>query len=346
MPFAKTYVDALLVNWGDRLFREPLRHVSAPQLARGILPQHASLLREKLGLTLRRAPEVMVKISNKATGAQGMGTVRRHLQYISRNGNVELEDQDGHMIAGKLELNDLLEQWHLSGWGIPQDSKRRETLNVLLSMPPGTNRQAVRDAARAFAHEIFGDGRLYVFAEHDDEAHPHVHLSVHTRGPDGRRLNPRNQDLRDWRETFARRLREYGVDANATPRMARGQTQRFPKRGAVWMVRQGTPLRFPLSAPNEETQQFLWNIHLGSLIAWHEIAKALAHSDASEDRTMAMDIADFVLQMPIRALSPNPIPQHGLMRLRHENAHNSHRAESKSDPQVDQISNPSVELDR
>ncbi|MPV57095.1 hypothetical protein CFB46_07725 [Burkholderia sp. HI2761] len=346
MPFAKIYVDALLVNWGDRLFREPLRHVSAPHLARGILHQHASLLREKLGLTLRRAPEVIVKISNKATGAQGMGAVRRHLQYISRNGNVALEDQDGHVIAGTLELNDLLEQWHLSGWGIPQDSKRRETLNVLLSMPPGTNRQAVRDAARAFAHEIFGDGRPYVFAEHDDEAHPHVHLSVHIRGPDGRRLNPRNQDLHDWREAFARRLREYGVDANATPRMARGQIQRFPKHGAVWMARQGIPLRFPPPVSNDEAQKILWNMYSAVLIAWHEIAQALAHSDASEDRTMAMDIADFVWQMPIRTLSPNPIPQHGLVRLRPENSHNSHRVGSNPEPQLDQSCNPSIELDR
>lgn len=37
--------------------------------------------------------------------------------------------------CGKQALDALIEQWHVGGWGIPQESKRRETLNVLLSMP-------------------------------------------------------------------------------------------------------------------------------------------------------------------------------------------------------------------
>ena len=87
---------------------------------------------------------------------------------------------------------------------------------MLLSMPPGTDRQAVRKAARAFAADEFGDGRRYVFAAHDDEAQPHVHLSIQVRGPGGKRLNPRKQDLQRWRERFAAQLREQGVEANAT----------------------------------------------------------------------------------------------------------------------------------
>ncbi|RQR79270.1 MULTISPECIES: relaxase/mobilization nuclease domain-containing protein [unclassified Burkholderia] len=310
MAFPKTYVDALLVNWGDRLFHEPLRHARAQHLSHWTMHRHALHLREKLAATLGHAPEVMVKISNKGGGAQGMAVVRRHLRYISRNGDVELEDQDGHRITGKTELNDLLEQWHLGGWGIPQESKRRETLNVLLSMPPGTNRQAVRDAASAFAHETFGDGRPYVFAVHDDEAHPHVHLSIHTRGPDGQRLNPRKQDLHQWRESFARQLQAYGVDANATPRIVRGQTQRFPKQAAIWMAAQGMPLRFYSPVIDEEARQVLWEAHLDTLSAWHEIAHALAHSSVPEDRAMAIDITNFVSRMPVRALSPVHTPQH------------------------------------
>ena len=93
MPFPRQYVDALLINWGDRLFHEPLRHVRAPHLPGVALPRDARRLRERLALTLRRAPEVMVKITNRASGAQGMGAVRRHLQYISRAGHVELEDR-------------------------------------------------------------------------------------------------------------------------------------------------------------------------------------------------------------------------------------------------------------
>ena len=345
MAFPRTYVDALLVNWGDRLFHEPLRHARAQHLPHWTMHRHALHLREKLVATLGRAPEVMVKISNKGGGAQGMAVVRRHLRYISRNGDVELEDQDGHVITGKTELNDLLEQWHLGGWGIPQESKRRETLNVLLSMPPGTNRQAVRDAASAFAHETFGDGRPYVFAVHDDEAHPHVHLSIHTRGPDGQRLNPRKQDLHRWRESFARQLQAYGVDANATPRIVRGETQRFPKQAAIWMAAQGIPLRFYSPVINEETRRVLWEAHLDTLSAWHEIAHTLAHSNVPDDRAMAIDIANFVSRMPIRALSPVHTPQHRCPAPQRDHSVNRAHAAYSPGLQSNEHCPPSFDMD-
>ncbi len=101
--------------------------------------------------TLDGAPEAMVKITNRASGAQGMGAVRRHLRYISRNGQVELEDQDGQIIAGAAALRDLAHVWQFGGWGIPEESSHREVFNVVLSMPAGTDREAVREAARAFA---------------------------------------------------------------------------------------------------------------------------------------------------------------------------------------------------
>ena len=307
MPFPKTYIDAMLLNWGDRLFHEPLRHVAAPNLPR--LPRRqigdeAASMRERLARTVRRTPEVMVKITNRASSVQGMGAVRRHLRYISRNGRIELEDQDGQIISGVVALRDLAEAWHLGGWGIPEESPRREVFNVLLSMPPGTDRQAVREAARAFAAEDFGDGRRYVFAAHDDEAHPHVHLSVQVRGSDGRRLNPRKQDLQRWREHFARQLREHGVDANATPRRARGQTHRYPKQAVVHMVAREEMPRYWRAVPGDAGRRAVWQAHAGVFDAWHEIARAMVNSGVAGDRAMAMDIADFVQAMPVQQHRP------------------------------------------
>lgn len=89
MSFPRVYVDELLLNWGDRLFHDPLRHVQPPRLSEWALHRDAMHLREKLMMTLRGAPEVMVKISNKASGPQGMSVVRRHLKYISRDGCVD-----------------------------------------------------------------------------------------------------------------------------------------------------------------------------------------------------------------------------------------------------------------
>lgn len=304
MPYPKIYIDAMLVNWGDRLFQEPLRHARAPRLSRAGIRDEASRMRAQIARTLRRSPEVMVKITNKAASAQGMGAVRRHLRYISRNGRVELEDQNGDRIEGVEALRDLTQAWQLGGWGIPESSTRREVFNVLLSMPPGTDRRAVRDAARDFAAQEFGDGRAYVFAAHDDEAHPHVHLSVQVRGPDGHRLNPRRKDLQRWRERFAEQLREHGVDANATPRRARGVTQRYPKPAVVHMIARGEVPRYwkPLSADTQRDAD--WVAHGGVFAAWREMAYAMARSRAREDRAMAVEMAYFVGGMPVQRDRP------------------------------------------
>lgn len=53
---------------------------------------------------------------------------------------------------------------------------------------------------------------------HTDQKHPHVHLVVKAENELGRRLHIDKQLLRDWREDFARLMREQGIAANATPR--------------------------------------------------------------------------------------------------------------------------------
>ncbi|CAG4911051.1 relaxase/mobilization nuclease domain-containing protein [Paraburkholderia saeva] len=304
MPYPKIYIDAMLVNWGDRLFQEPLRHARALRLSRVGIRDEAARMRAQIARTLRRTPEVMVKITNKAASAQGMGAVRRHLRYISRNGRVELEDQDCDRIAGVDALRELTQAWQLGGWGIPETSTRREVFNILLSMPPGTDRQAVRNAVRDFAALEFGDGRAYVFAAHDDEAHPHVHLSVQVRGPDGRRLNPRHQDLQRWRERFAEQLREHGVEANATPRRARGVTQRYPKPAVVHMIARGETPRHWAPLPTDAQRDAGWIAHGGVFAAWREMAYAMAKSRTREDRAMAVEMAYFVGAMPVQRDRP------------------------------------------
>src|SRR5262249_32280948 len=49
-----------------------------------------------------------------------------------------------------------------------------------------------------------------------------VHVVVKAVSEQGERLNIRRATLREWRRDFARYLREYGVEANATERAVRG----------------------------------------------------------------------------------------------------------------------------
>jgi hypothetical protein len=98
----------------------------------------------------------------------------------------------------------------------------REVFNIMLSMPRGTDPLIVQRTAREFAKIEFADHR-YVMVLHDHQANPHVHLSVKAESKHGHRLNPRKVDLHRWRETFAERLCEWGVDAEATRQATRGE---------------------------------------------------------------------------------------------------------------------------
>ena len=149
-----------------------------------------------------------------------------HLDYISRNGQLELETQDGAIVAGRDGVKDLA-----SNWAAEQLSDRRTRLgapfshSVVLSMPAGTDPVALRDAVRAFAVVVFASEHEYAFTLHTDTPRPHVQLSISSRGHDGKRLNPRKADLELWRQVFAEKLRERGVAAEATPRRARRHPQ-------------------------------------------------------------------------------------------------------------------------
>lgn len=61
-----------------------------------------------------------------------------------------------------------------------------------------------------------------------------MHLSVRATGHDSSRLNPRKVALHRWRETFAEKLRGYGIEAEASRQATRGETRRFEK---LWRVK-------------------------------------------------------------------------------------------------------------
>jgi hypothetical protein len=226
-------VDGVLREWGESLF---YRLPKKGQRCKTITGTHIELSRPNVSAlrsprvmkasiraAARKAPEVMVKISGSA---KGMRQARAHFDYITRDGQLSLENESGELIEGKAALQDLTNEWRYGLFGMPEVGRRRETLNIVLSMPAGTDREAVRNAAADFGRRQFGKERPYVFVAHEDEPHPHVHLCVKVLGPEGTRLNPRKADLQLWREQFAESLREHGISASATPRRARGTRQR------------------------------------------------------------------------------------------------------------------------
>ena len=221
-------------------FEEALRppvDVRRARVTPGVLGRRAAgeAARAQLMRVARRVPEVMVKITGRTRDA---GHLQRHLDYISRNGKLVLEGPDGERLEGRAAVWTLAEDWAAELAAEP--GRRRDapvSLSLVLSMPAGTDPLRVRDSARAFALATFGERFPWVFALHTDDRHPHVHLTVRMQGRDGERLNPRKADLQAWREGFARALRDRGVEAEATPRRARGVVRK-PERIAVRKLRE------------------------------------------------------------------------------------------------------------
>jgi hypothetical protein len=174
----------------------------------------------------------MVKVLPK--GATSSRAVKRHLNYVGRHGELELETDDGTRVHGDDVGEKLTEEWDLD---IEEDrlqsdlsaSRGRAPAKIvhklIFSMPPGTSPSGVLAAVRNFAREEFALKHRYAFALHTDELHPHVHVVVKATGEHGQRLNIRKATLREWRSEFARHLRDQGIAANATPRYVRGETK-------------------------------------------------------------------------------------------------------------------------
>lgn len=164
----------------------------------------------------RAAPEVMVKVKR---GGKSIGHIVAHLDYITRNGQLNGETERGEIVQGKEHVRAIVDEWASQPESVMPGS--RNTINTILSMPPGTEPEGVRLAVREFARQELSNYQ-YVFVLHTDDSHPHVHLSIRTLGVDGRKLDPRKDDLQVWREVFAEKLRAQGIDAQATYRPSRG----------------------------------------------------------------------------------------------------------------------------
>ncbi|HEX5206562.1 MAG TPA: relaxase/mobilization nuclease domain-containing protein [Steroidobacteraceae bacterium] len=186
---------------------------------------------EQIRRTIKRTPEVIVKVTG---GGTTPSAVAAHFAYISRRGKLEIETDEGERIAGTDAQRTFLSGWHLElsagQYRGPRDQRTeaRETKlvhKIVLSMPAPTPPEKALAAARAFAREKFGARHRYAMALHTDQANPHVHLVVKAEDETGRRLHVDKPMLREWREDFARSMREQGIAANATSRVIRGRNK-------------------------------------------------------------------------------------------------------------------------
>lgn len=301
------------------VFKAPVRakknRAGAKPISRDMLHAVRLAAVRKIGRVTRRRPEVMVKVTGSARGFRGL---KEHLAYITRNGKIVAEREGGELIAGAANVREVAEEWWAEcgrGRQVRATERARDTINLILSMPPGTDSQAVADAARAFAQKTFGGEYDYLLAHHNHDSdpkrpeNPHAHLTIKTRGRHGQRLNPHKADLQDWREAFSVELRARKVEAEATPRRARGVVRkgqrqvirhldaRRASRVTHWKLQQAIktvaagknePDAAPWAKAAQERQRKLRR-------AWNTLAAVF---DASGKPALAQEVRQFVNAMP------------------------------------------------
>jgi hypothetical protein len=100
--------------------------------------------------TARHSPEVVVKVSGGASTLRGVGA---HLDYIGREGELEIETDEGEWITGRGFEHQILEDWDLDLEERRGSRQRTITTrrkppklvhNVVFSMPAGTPPEKVR----------------------------------------------------------------------------------------------------------------------------------------------------------------------------------------------------------
>lgn len=268
--------------------------------------------REAIGRAARKTPEVMVKISGSGKESK---QVLGHMTYITRNGKIEAENESGEILNGLDEVKELHQAWS------EQVGKRRangnQTVNVLFSMPAGTNPELLKEAVRDFGRERFSN-HDYIFVLHTPETdpdpdappHPHVHMCVRMRGHDGKRLTRQKKDLQEWRELFAEKLREKGIEAAATPRDVRGVVRKATRQ-PVYQAEKAKRSTVKAATVREAAKAVLegqgaprpWEIRIAAKqkairTGWLDLADALDRTSASVDGHLAEQIRSFVKNMP------------------------------------------------
>jgi hypothetical protein len=261
--------DSELQKWGRMLFARAKPGPRHP--SRGVRNPASDVVRREVRLVVRRAPQVMVKVTG---GGRGMAVIRAHMNYIDREGD-GLIDQDGERHEGREVRREIARQWAGEGTPIPELSDRREAFNIMWSMPAGTHSKKLLAAVQALAARQFA-GHKYVMALHTHQANPHVHLLVRAESDLGVRLNPRKADLHEWRMEFAAELREPGLAAAASRQAARGVVKNYL---SIWQIKAQEEGRLRNQRLGHKDGQVARDTRADALRAWSGVAAALAQSD-------------------------------------------------------------------
>ena len=289
-------------------------------------------LKERLKAIVEKHPQVMIKITG---GNHTKPQIKAHIDYISRNGNVELETENGEIISGRLSQDEIGQRWGdddlLNEEGA---SKFKQNYHIVFSMPEGTDKTAFSIATKETIHKLFGENHQFFMAQHNDTDKPHIHVCVKAIGFDGKRLATHKADIQEWREVYAETLREHGIQAEATKRAVRGSFKKaMPSK--LKQMEDNNPKAFK-DYQKRDTEQMKRNTQAGKAYkesravrkakqtnayvkkVYGKIIKELEKGD-NEDKQLANGLKEFVGQMDKIQPKAERIHQEEQQKMKKEN---------------------------
>ncbi|EAJ6221310.1 spore coat protein CotH [Campylobacter coli] len=171
----------------------------------------------------RKNTEVVVKITSGSKNSQALS---KHLDYISRDGNVELITNDFDIYAGEDEILEVKRIFKNEGSPIPLykegAKEKRHTINMVFSMKEHstTPKEKLQQAVITTLKRMYPNN-FFVVAFHNDTDNPHCHVCLKVADKNGKRINPKKADLANLRAEFANALNELGIEAKATNKKQR-----------------------------------------------------------------------------------------------------------------------------
>ncbi len=225
--------------------REPLPKVKARRTARPAQsstgtaegggtarPRRKLSVRQRVQIA-KRGPQAVLKVLSYR---QGRSQVLRTLAYALKKAEYRYVREGDELVEDRGSLLPMVDEWEAD---FSERANGRDALHMEVSAPAGSDRDIVFAAARAFIDETFSANHQYALAEHRDTKHPHVHILVKMRGHDGKMLNPRKADLQAWRERFAEKARERGLNLQASSRALRGVGRKGKSQAVYQMKKRG-----------------------------------------------------------------------------------------------------------
>ncbi|MBL3519487.1 spore coat protein CotH [Arcobacter lanthieri] len=167
-----------------------------------------------------RGKEAVIKISGNS---KNFDSFKRHIEYITRDYELPLYDNEGNKYEGKEEIKEYVELYNIDG-AIPdyEDTlkrERREVLNFIFSMKEHhtTPKDKLMEAVIKSVKEKYPYNPA-VFSFHGDTDNPHIHCDLRIQDIYDKRIDVKIADLHKLRQDYAKNLRDLGIEAYATRR--------------------------------------------------------------------------------------------------------------------------------